>query len=843
MNIEGKKLINAWSRADKKSVGVLYENEDGKRVKENVKLDWYFVIKDEDYRKAAKVRKKYQFDISSNYTYPDKQDGWVKIFVNDVRDDIETKRQGKYVWKQTRMDVVATFDKEGIKTYEGDMDILQRWYVDTKMDIADSDKFRKLYFDIETQDELGKIQIGAERIISFAGVDNSGKSCFYYLKELTDEAEKELLLKILHAISKYDIILGWNSREFDVPYLKERMRRYNMHVDNRKEYSIWYKIAEYDLLARFRHQFRFDSNLRSFSLDYISKHFLGRGKIDYGKGKVRIIDLWHENKKLLKEYNFEDSQLVKDLDEKLGVSNMMILQSSWCHVPPSKFGLYKIIDAYILDIAHQSGLYEPTSMFAINERRQKMEAYAQASASGKRLTNKTREDSEDTETEKNKYYGGLVLDPSPGLHEKVYTLDFKSLYPSIMKTCNVGHETLRYENEGDVIINPGTQVLERRMGGIRPTYFIKEKSTINKAISEVLLKRKEYKEQKLSMIENGTNSGPEWDLAVSNEIVVKEVANSMYGIMGMEYGRYFAVDIAESITLFGQWIIANTKKYFEEHRGYEVIYGDTDSVFLSTGKEINVEYELELYHQWLTETFKENYNIDEHFIVLEPDKEFDGLILVAKKTYTGHIVNMEGKKTSSIYSRGVEFNKRGTFSYGAKKQKELVEYILHQKPTKARIKKWLLDTYDDFMSTEFTVDELSISHKVGKNIEDYVEEKVSTKTVVKKDKEFRPEMYSCHIDMDEEEIIVRKKQTLPLHVRIAKKIKEETGEFYKKTEVEYIVTSNDKKIDGVHTPDFTGEYCREYYWGNKTLPLLTRIINVTHPGIDVDELFNKQQDE
>jgi DNA polymerase I len=828
-SIKNKKLINAWARADKKSVGVCYENKYGERKTVNVKVDWYFVIKEEDYKKAAKVKKAYDFDIRSDYLEPERMPGWVKIYVDEIKDEVETHRQGKYVPKQTRLGVVARFDENGIKTYEGDMDVLQRWYVDTKMEVADADRFNKLYFDIETQDELGKIEIGAERIISFAGVDNRGKQCFFYLKELTDEAEIELLDKILDAVARYDIILGWNSREFDVPYLKARMRKFGMHQTHRKKYAIWYRIAEYDLLQRFRHQFRFDSNLRSFSLNYISNHFLGRGKVSYDQR--RIIDLWHEDKKLLKEYNFEDSVLVKDLDEKLGVSDMMILQSSWCHVPPAKFGLYKIIDAYILDIAHQSGLYEPTSMFAVREKQKKL---------GSRVI---KENPNETDTEKNKYYGGLVLDPTVGLHRKVYTLDFKSLYPSIMKTCNVGHETLRYENEGDVIINPGTQVLERRSGGIRPTYFIKEKSTINKAISEVLLKRKEYKALKLKMIEEGTNKGPDWDLAVSNEIVVKEVANSMYGIMGMEYGRYFAVDVAESITLFGQWIIANTKKYFEEHRNYECIYGDTDSVFLSTGKEIDLEKELEMYHDWLTQEFKEKYNIDEHFIVLEPDKEFDGLILVAKKTYCGRVVELEGKKTDAIYSRGVEFNKRGTFGYGARKQKELVEFILHDAPGKSNIKKWLLDAYDEYLHTEFSPEELSISHKVGKNVEDYVDEKVSTKVVKKKDKVFREEMYSYHMDMEDEEIIVRKKQTLPLHVRIAKKIKEETGEFYKNTEVEYIVTSNEKRIDGVHTPDFKGEWSRDYYWNNKTLPLLTRITHATHPEVDVDELFKTEEDD
>lgn len=835
MDITNKKLINVWKKRGDKSVGVLYEDETGKRHLEAVPVDWYFVIREEDYKKAARLKKKYGLDMKSGRD--PKFPGWVKIYCNALYQKNE--------YQETRLILVGLFEENGIKTYEADLNIVQRWYIDTQMEIATD--FNKLYFDIETQDELGKIEIGAERVLSFAGIDNKGKKCFYYLKELNDEQEVILLRKILKAFKRYDIILGWNSREFDIPYLRARMRLLNIHEDYPDEYSIWFKMAEYDLLARFRHQFRFDSNLRSFSLDYISNHFLGRGKIEYGKGRVKIIDLWRENKPLLKEYNFEDSVLVKDLDEKLGVSDMMILQSSWCHVPASKFGLYRIIDAYILNVSHQNGTYEPTSMVAVKESiwRYKKDKEEREKAGGtfKQKVYKKQENPDDTNTTKVHYHGGLVLTPNPGLHDKVYTLDFKSLYPSIMKTSNVGHETLRYEDTGDCIINPGTQVIERKDGELRPTFFVQEQSTINKSISELLLKRKEYKKKKLQMIGEGKNHGPGWDLAVSNEIVVKEVANSMYGIMGMEYGRYFHLDIAESITLMGQWIIANTKKYFEEHRNYEVIYGDTDSVFLSTGKEIDLEHELVMYHEWLTETLKKNYNIKEHFIVLEPDKEYDGLILVAKKTYAGHVVNIEGEKTDDIYSRGVEFLKRGTFGYASGKQKELVEWILKDKPSKARIKKWLLETHDDFYATTFDKTELAISHKVGKNLDDYTDVKVSTKEISKNDKEFRPEMYSIHFDMDDETHTIRKKQTLPLHVRLAKQIKEETGEFYKNTEVEYIVTSHDKRIDGILASDYDGTYCKDYYWGNKTLPLLTRIINVTHPGIDTDELFKPTEDE
>jgi DNA polymerase elongation subunit (family B) len=751
------KVLHTYNKHD--SVFVKYEDgTDKKTVK--IDYDWYFAIDIKDKDRALEYLKttNYYYKVQTDPAFPE----YLKIYTKDIY------KNRQPVQKKT--DVVLFLEEIGISTYEGDLLADKKWYIDKEIEIGSN--FSKLYFDIETDDTIDKIEVGRDRILSFAAIDNTGKIYFEVLDELTDEAETKMLRKVLNIIQKYDILLGWNSSQFDIPYLKIRMKKYGL-AENDK--YIWKELANFDLLKRFRHIFRFDSHIKTFALNFIANHFLGRGKVSRNE---KVIDLYKKNKEKLKEYNIEDSILVKDLDDKLGVSNMMIRQCQWCGVPPSQFGLYSIIDAYILKKAHTVGQFCQTSIKAIQER----------SIDHSRV----RENPSDTTTEKTKYTGAIVLEPKIGKYDKVYTFDFKGLYPSMMRTSNIGYDTLRYEPGVNRIINPGTFSLLRKTGDIKPTFFEKEPSIINLAISDLIIKRTEYKNLKLKMIEDGTNSGPEWEKVVSDEIIVKELANSTYGIMGLEYGRYFSVDVAESITLFGQYMINFAKSFFEKE-GFNVIYGDTDSVFVSTlKKDLDIDGYLKKFHIELEIELKEKYNIDKSYIQLNFDKQYESFILIAKKTYVGHVINIEGKKTNEVYARGLEYHKKNTFSYAAKKQKQLIDYILSENPDLKNLKDWSSKTRNDFFNQEFSKEDLILTQKVGKKLEDYA-------------------------------------KTAPLHVRLAKEISNKTGQVFTNSEIDYIITSHSDKIDGVIADEYTGRYCKDYYWENKTVPVLERVLLAIHP--------------
>jgi len=768
------KVVHTWNYKKGNDIGVIYDDENGVRSEGKMSVDWYFTIKKEDEERAMVIVSESHSGTVAFLDDP-KYPGYVKIHPRP------TGRKEE-IFSVTRGRLVMTLEKNGIETFEGDLMPDKRWFIDKEVII--SDKYRKLYFDIETDDTEQRIEIGRDRILSFAAMDDTGKMFFKRLKEHTDEAETNLMLDFLKVIKDYNILLGWNSSGFDVPYLKKRMQKYDLHFD--KAYC-WKKMGHFDLLKRFRHIFRFDSHIKSFSLENISQHFLGKGKVKHDE---KIIELWRDNPKKLKVYNEEDVRLLFELDQKLGVSDMMIRQSQWCGVPVSQFGLYSIIDSFILKTAHQVNKFARTAVNAIKER-------VMDNTRGNENPDDTGalKKEEEVNDDDAQYMGAIVLEPVVGKYDRVYTFDFKSLYPSMMRTSNIGYDSLRYVADDNCIINPGTLSIERKVGGIKPTYFVKEPSVVNLAVSGLLKKREEYKKLKLKMIEEGLNKGTNWEMVVSDEIIVKELANSTYGIMGLKYGRYFSVDVAESITLFGQWCIMFAKGYYESI-GYKVIYGDTDSVFVATGKGfLDVDGTLEGFHSALRKELKEKFNIDECFIQLNFDKQYESFVLIAKKTYVGHVINMEGKKTNEIYARGMDFIKKNTFGFAAEKQKFLINKVLYDAPDVEDMKKVMQDIKKEFYDKEFTREELTIIQKVGKE----------------------PESYA---------------KTQPLHVKLAALVKANNGESMKNVEIEYIVTGKDKTIDGILAEHFTGEYDRNYYWENKTRKILERITKVAYPDID-----------
>ena len=764
---EKNRVIKTHNKYDK--VSVTYEKPDGSRGYTEITVDWFFAAtkKDEEKTRSLLASTKYEYEIRYDEKFPD----YIKIHCKDIY-------KGSVI--QSRSEIVLFLEAEGVETYEGDLLNDRRWYIDNSIEIGKN--FRRLYFDIETDDSHGGIVLGRDRILSFAAIDSTGKKFFARLEEMTDNAEKELLLKFLKLISNYDIILGWNTKGFDVPYLKARMRKTGLRYG--EEYKAWYNVAHYDLLARMRHAYRFDSQLKKFDLGYIAKHFLGKGKVEH-KGQ-RIIDLYRNDPKLLRKYNIEDTVLVKDIDEKLGVSDMMISQSSWCGVPPAHFGLYSIIDAYILKTAHSLGKFGRTSVRALEERD---------------IDNTRGNEGAPEETDEAQYMGAIVLDPIPGRYDKVYTFDYKSLYPSLIITSNIGYDSIEYSPTPDCIVNPGTLNNLRKTGVVKPTYFKKEPSVINLAITQLLKKRTEYKDLKLKMIEEGTNSGPDWDRVYSDEVVVKELSNSTYGIMGLAYGRYFSVDIAESITLFGQWCIEFAKQHFNS-MGYEVIYGDTDSVFVNThGQTIEPKKELEIFHKRLKLELKEKYNIEDSKIQLNPDKEYDGFILVAKKSYVGTVTKQEGKTTSALYGRGLDFIKKNIFEFAREKQIELIKMLLKEELLLDEVKKWMQKTKEEYMSKDFDAEDLTLIHKVGKALDTY-------------------------------------KGTPPVHIRVARELQKKVGAVHKGTEIEFVITNAQpgKPVDGVLLSDYAGVYDKEYYWDHKTLPTLYRIIQPIYGGVEWTEL-------
>ena len=183
------KIINAWDYDDG-IINIVIRENNKKEIKKISSFQFYFYIDKEDIKKLEEF---------SNLIKIKEDDNFIKVYASKkTSEKIRTK----------------------MKTYEADLSLTKRFILDYNIQIENNLKI--LFFDIETDDSIGTIEIGRDKILSWAGIDSNGK--IYYA---TSENEKELLEKLKTVLQKHDIICGWNSSKFDLPYIKARFRYHN----------------------------------------------------------------------------------------------------------------------------------------------------------------------------------------------------------------------------------------------------------------------------------------------------------------------------------------------------------------------------------------------------------------------------------------------------------------------------------------------------------------------------------------------------------------------------------------------------------------------------------------
>jgi DNA polymerase alpha subunit A len=218
------------------------------------------------------------------------------------------------------------------------------------------------------------------------------------------------------------------------------------------------------------------------------------------------------------------------------------------------------------------------------------------------------------------YTGGLVLDPKPGLYDKiVLLLDFNSLYPSIIQEYNLCFTTVDRVTTHNF---NGEEVQDAKLDEVdvpdRATY---EKDAILPGILKMLVeKRRVVKTQ----IKKEQDQGRLDQLDIKQK-ALKVTANSMYGCLGFSSSRFYAKAIAALITRKGRNALEATVKITTEHLNYNVVYGDTDSIMIDTGIKNLKEALL------IGEEIKKAVNKEYKCLEIEIDGVFRSLLLLKKK--------------------------------------------------------------------------------------------------------------------------------------------------------------------------------------------------------------------
>ena len=341
-----------------------------------------------------------------------------------------------------------------------------------------------------------------------------------------------------------DVIIGWNVINFDFTVLQRVYKEHGIPFhwcrdttevnirqgqNNLNFVDIPGRVIVDGIDALRNATYSFES----FSLEFVSQALLGTGKkLEGHKGAMSdrgkaISDLFEQDKIALAKYNANDCQLVLDIFEHTQILQYLIQRSFLTgHLLDRVGGSVAAFEYLYLPKLHRAGYIAPNIGEGLGEF---------------------------------KAPGGFVMDSKPGLYNDVLVLDFKSLYPSIIQTFKIDPMGLI---EGLNAQQNNQQ--EQTISGFHDAYFHRQQHFLPDIISQLWAERDEAKKQK--------------NAATSQAI--KIIMNSFYGILGSNGCRFFDARLASSITERGHEIIQRSGQWIEQ-QGFQVIYGDTDSVFVS----------------------------------------------------------------------------------------------------------------------------------------------------------------------------------------------------------------------------------------------------------------------
>ena len=444
------------------------------------------------------------------------------------------------------------------------------------------------------------------------------------------ENERRLLQRWLEWLEQIDpdVLIGWNVINFDLHLLQQKARHYSIPFSiGRGGAQPNWRQSQADAGHRFilvPGRVVLDGidtlrsatyNFASFSLESVARELLGRGKLIHDQTqsdplyKAREIRRqFQQEKETLAAYNLEDCQLVWDIFEHTDLINFSIERARLTGLEMDRpGGSVAAFDNLYLPRLHRKGYIAPN----IGDYQGELSAP-----------------------------GGYVMDSKPGLHESVLVLDYKSLYPSIIRTFRVDpYARVAAENVADA----------ERIPGYDGASFHKREYILPDLIEKLWQARDHAKR--------------DGNAALSQAI--KIIMNSFYGVLGTEGCRLHDSRLTSSITKRGHDIILQTVRLIEA-RGFEVIYGDTDSVFVSLGhardnaEAANIGADLvDAINEYWREYLRDEYGI-ESCLEMEFETHFNQFFMPtmrgsdqgSKKRYAGLIDDGSGRR--DIVFKGLE---------------------------------------------------------------------------------------------------------------------------------------------------------------------------------------------
>ena len=457
-------------------------------------------------------------------------------------------------------------------------------------------KIRVAFIDIECSSEYGfpDIRRANEEVLAISikiGDDFKVYGCGEYnpspgVRYINCPNEEQLLKSFIDdwASNYPDIVTGWNSRFFDIPYLMNRIIRIlGEKYANKLSPWGWFKENEVTLVGNRKHQVyelvgissidymdaykKFTYvNQESYSLNHIAYAELGEKKLDYSEAST-LHELYKTNFQKFVDYNVHDVILVERLEEKMKLMEMIISLAymAKCNFN-DVFSPVKMWDCIIYNHLREQKIVIPPK-----KHEQKSEAYE----------------------------GAYVKEPQLGRHKWVCSFDLNSLYPHLIMQYNISPETLLKMYPRDKMVEAllegeiDTQFLKDQNMTMTPNgslYTRKKQGFLPALMEKMYTDRVKYKKMMIEEQKKGRSADPNKLAQYHNmQINLKIALNSAYGALGNQWFRYYDVRNAEAVSVAGQlsirWAERAVNQYLNkvletEDKDY-VLASDTDSLYVT----------------------------------------------------------------------------------------------------------------------------------------------------------------------------------------------------------------------------------------------------------------------
>lgn len=577
------------------------------------------------------------------------------------------------------------------------------------------------------------------------------------------EDEKRLIERFVEIVEKrnVDILTGYNTDEYDFDVLRDRSNEHNVTLSlgrngermkfNRRGRFKGARLKgrmHLDLYPFIEHVLAPGLDSEKLDLDSVAEEMLGRNKDEMSWEEMK--ENW-ENKENLAEfarYALKDAELALELAEEIA---------------PQVTELSRITGLIPFDTCRLT-YGQLTENFLIKE------AYSRDILA----ENRPSQDSRRKRQRQGAYSGGFVYTPEEGLYEDIVTLDFRSLYPTVMVAHNFSPDTLEIEG-----CNEEFQIEE-----LGYSFCQDEQGFFPELIEGLVEDRYDIKSKMKGKEEDSTEYK-----AMDNEQQAKKIlANSFYGYLGYNGARWYSREAAEATTYMGREYIEETIEMAEEE-GYEIVYGDTDSVFLKKDDIRDDIYD-----------FLEKVNSElPKFMELEFEGFFKRGFFTSKDSGEGAkkkyaLIDEEGKMKIT----GFEQVRRDWSPIAKRTQKEVLRKVLENKVDEAfEVAK---ERIEQLKNGEVPIEDLKIYTTLTKPPEEY-------------------------------------DSTSP-HVEAAKKAEERGKEIKEESTITYVITGTGGSIsDKAEILEYAEDYDADYYIENQVIPAAIRVLKVF--GYTADQLKGK----